>query len=402
MDLPNELWKLVISYLDLKSAQNIALTSKKMHQLSMMRLWSKPRYTKNTKDIAFLHKISNFSIRELHTSDFSCKWLEILGLVPQLRLLHVDNAFNYHFKPDKAYLRFLKISVIVHTKALEIWENFEELLDILCSIKIQSLVIDHDSRYYQRENLQRYLTFEEFKLLSSKVCISEVHTDCIEWDSGNILDFIELLSTMRDCSVYLYNHNHLSTSLYTVKHLELMVALDIKIVYIESEGLNFESCPILLEMVKVMKKMRHLKEFRFYDCDFKTEFRSEVGSLVDLPIKSMSTSFFVREEGKIGDIVDTLLRMKSLNQVTISEAYETDHMLSPEELILFKELPVKEVFLEALNLTPQNIPEFRQVLKQMKIAKIHWITGYFETLGFEVSVEEFIDESNGLIYKTIG
>ena len=369
--------------------------------LGIPRLWSKPRYSKNEKDIDFLHKISNFPIRELHTSDFSCNWLEILGLVPQLRLLHVDTAYyNYH-EPEKVYLRFLKVPVIVHTKALEIWDNFEQLLDLLCSIKVKELVIDHEPSFHSSHNRQRNLSIEELKQLASKVVITEVHTNCIEWDSETILDLIKLLSSLKNCRVLLYNHDHLSASLYTVKYLELMVKSGIKIVYIESEGLNLENCQVLSGYVNVMKKMNYLEEFRFHDKDFKTEFKPIIRSLIDLPIKTISTSFFKHEDGKIGEVVNILSRMKLLNDVIINPDQETDYKLSPEELSLFKDLPVTEVFLDVLNLAPHNIPAFRQVMREMKIQHIFWIEGYFEALGFEVSIHDFIDESNGYVYKTI-
>ena len=42
--LPNEILMTIISYLVVKDAKEMSLTSKKMHSLTLSRIWSKPRF----------------------------------------------------------------------------------------------------------------------------------------------------------------------------------------------------------------------------------------------------------------------------------------------------------------------------------------------------------------------
>ena len=69
--LPNELLHLIISYLDIKSAKHMCLTSKKMNMFALSRLWLKPRFS-SMKDLDFLKNIRHFPIFELHSKDFDC------------------------------------------------------------------------------------------------------------------------------------------------------------------------------------------------------------------------------------------------------------------------------------------------------------------------------------------
>ena len=46
---------------------------------------------------------------------------------------------------------------------------------------------------------------------------------------------------------------------------------------------------------------------------------------------------------------------------------QNDYKLSPEELALFKDLPINELWLGDLDIKPENILQFRKVLMEMKI-----------------------------------
>ena len=127
--LPNELIRNIISYLDIKCLKQMCLTSKKMHSYAGKRLWSKPRFS-SRQDLDFVQKISHFPILELHTNDFKCSWLELLCLVPQLKLLHIDTEKCYQNAEtvQKSQLRFLTrlpVAVVVHTRAFKVEEYNE-------------------------------------------------------------------------------------------------------------------------------------------------------------------------------------------------------------------------------------------------------------------------------------
>ena len=167
--LLNELLHTIISYLDIKSAKQLSLTSTRIYSLALSRIWSKPRYSK-LKDINFLQKISKFPISELHTGDFDCSWLEIHYMIPQLKLLHVDLPRNKYDQTElcmNSRLRFLNLPTIVHTHAFQIaeQEHFEQLLDIVETINVKEMVIDGFKDRWSCEQLQMFV---------GKVHISEI------------------------------------------------------------------------------------------------------------------------------------------------------------------------------------------------------------------------------------
>ena len=326
--LPNELLKMVVSYLDLKSAQNFSVTSRKMNRLTLWKLWSKPRY--NRKDMKFLHKISHFPIRELHVQDFKCNWLEIIALVPQLQLLHIDNDNDskaIYYKPDESLLPFVKVPVIVYTNSFSITESedFNKFLSILDSIELKELVIDHSSYEECSNGSQSAFSIEEFKILAERFCISEIHVNCIDLNEENVGEFIKTLSTIKDCRLEFWNVH--PAYLFTVKDLQLIVDLDnIRITLVQTSCLSVNTNSELLDFIKVIKKMKYLKE------------------------------------------------------IEINPFYESEYEMSPEELALFKELPVRvySIYLEALKLTKENKNEFLQILKELKITHITWFENMFD------------------------
>uniref|UniRef100_A0A7M5WHV2 F-box domain-containing protein n=1 Tax=Clytia hemisphaerica TaxID=252671 RepID=A0A7M5WHV2_9CNID len=396
--LPNEILKMVLCSLDLKSAQKFSLTSKRINKLTLSKLWSKPRYTNDSKNLEFLHKISRFPIRELHTRDFKCNWLEMVALVPQLQFLHIDTYYGKFYKPEKSMLPFLKVPVIIHTNTFGIKseQDFDKFLAILSSIEVEELIIDHGSYFYDSKDRQRALSIEEFKLLSERVRISELHVISLDLNEENVKDFMKVLASIKNCTVIMDNLH--PSYLFTVKDLESMVKLDIKIILIDTSCLAVSTNPELLNFVKVMRKMKYLKEFRFCNEDFRDEIvPPPMEQLTDLPFKSIATDNFRVEEGKVGDIVNILSQIKSLKELKIRPDHHTDYKMSPSDFALFKDLPVTITFLclEALNLTKENEVEFRQIMKQMKITNILWFDRNFEEQGFEIDIK--IDG----VYETI-
>ena len=128
--LPDEVIKKIISYLAIDDAKSIALSSKKIYSLSMTRLWTNRgklnigRY--NTRDLDFLYKINvtELPIREAHCRNFDCSWLEVVSLLPQLQLLHVDIKQDDRERqcPQDSQLTYLKVPIVLHTCALSIVE----------------------------------------------------------------------------------------------------------------------------------------------------------------------------------------------------------------------------------------------------------------------------------------
>ena len=203
--LPNELLEMVLSHLDIKNVKTFALSSKKMYHLTIPRLWSKPRFSRR-KDLDFLNKVSKFPICELHTSDFFCNWLEIVALVPQLKVLHIDDEFGHGYGSEdmdeymtkRRNLSYIKVPVTVHTNAIRSWRNLEHLLCILRStVNVKDLIIDHWDY-----DVQPQLSFEDFEKITSEFNISEVNANCLELNSENILDFIKVLKE-KNCQVHI-------------------------------------------------------------------------------------------------------------------------------------------------------------------------------------------------------
>ena len=400
--LPNELLQTIISYLDIKSAKQMSLTSKKMHSFALSRIWSKPRYPQ-TKDIDFLEKISKFPISELHTLDFNCTWFELVTLVPGLKLLHVDEpkylVTNHKVTdPSKSRLSFLKVPTIVHTKAMKFQkqEHFSHLSEIIESINVKELVIDH-SEFYEK-NIR--ISFEQFKKFVGKVKIPEISMDCLQMNDENAEEYIKLLATFKNCRLFFTDPNF-PDYFFSVKDLELMVKMDLKIIKIESHSLRTEGeVSKLLEFAEVMKKMKYLEEFQFSceEFDMHSDVYAPMELLTDLPIKSLISWHFKFEKGKFEYIARTISEMKHLTKFYLQQNY-TSYVLLPEELALFKKVPITYLDLDVLDLKRENVVEFRDVMKEMKIECIEWDDDKDpEDIPFEIDVKAF---GPGGIYKTI-
>ena len=92
----------------------------------------------------FLKDISHLPIRELNVIDFSCSWVAIVGMIRDLKLLHIDGTFSKCSKPFDSQLRHLMIPVVVHTGAFTFEGNsFDHFLSILQTIFVKEIIIDH-------------------------------------------------------------------------------------------------------------------------------------------------------------------------------------------------------------------------------------------------------------------
>ena len=105
-------------------------------------------------------------------------------------------------------LRFLKVPVVVHTNSFKMTEqkHFEEFFDIIETISIQSLVIDHIESW--RTNDQCCWSLDYLKMFSGKVQISEISTDCLEISQENVIEFIKTIAKFKHCRVILPDSIH--------------------------------------------------------------------------------------------------------------------------------------------------------------------------------------------------
>ena len=164
---------------------------------------------------------------------------------------------------------------------------------------------------------------------------------CLKITEENVKDYIQLLATIDNCKLSFYNPNKKSYA-FTVQDLKLMVKMDLKIVFIETESLKTEGEDSkLLEFVEVFRKMKHLEEFYFSVEDFETKFNGapSVHLMTDLPIKMLFCRNFEFQKENINDIVTTLSKIKSLVWFCIDQEEEGGYRLTPGELASFKNIP---------------------------------------------------------------
>ena len=419
-NLPNELVKMVISFLDKKDAKQFALTSKKMHQLTLDRLWSKPVYQK-LKSLLFLKRISRFPIKELRVGDFKCKAEEIIEKITSLKRLYLNLGSECVYVAPSEIKR-LNLPVVVHSKTLKICSksDFDLLLDTLETGLIKELIID----YHHSRTLR--LSPELLKMLVSKVYISEISVNALRFTSENVEQFCQIFSSMKNCQILFppvwfeqndeyfggesesegdwsddseasfdggvgggFNGGHnggnggdssweddhdftipwkdFHAYKFTIKDIETFARYNIKISFISSSVLRDQGeYSKLMKFVPVLRRLKHLKCFEFEEYGFKFDHSGFV-KFSNLPFRNIKTHSLNMSKENVGNFVDTLSKMKSLQHIHI---VWNGFKLSPEEFALFKDLPVKKVNLTALDLTRQNVPKFREIMNEMKIEKI--------------------------------
>ena len=182
--------------------------------------------------------------------------------------------------------------------------------------------------------------------------------------------------------------------LFSVADFELLVAKDIRVTRISA--LHLDSCNSDIRVGRFLptfKKFKYLEEFDL--AGFFADIR-DMENMVILPIETISSSLLDIENGKVHEVVRAISKVKSLKRVEVCEHW-TEHPLSPEEFALFKDLPVKKVELEALDLkTEGNMLVFRKIMLQMKIEEIitHCVSNCVKHI-------RIIDHGPGGIYKTL-
>ena len=119
--------------------------------------------------------------------------------------------------------------------------------------------------------------------------------------------------------------------------------------------------------IHVLKRLKYLEKFTFQTNPELFAEPPPYHLLTDLPIKSIFSNDFELGRDTIDQVIDTLDQIESLNEVVIWLPIWNDYLLSPEDLLKFKDQPLSDIDPEALDITKENIPEFREVIKELGI-----------------------------------
>ncbi|XP_066932067.1 uncharacterized protein [Clytia hemisphaerica] len=389
--LPTELLKMVISYLGKRDAKSLAVASRKMREIALEKIWSKPIYQKS-KGLRFLKMISRFPIDQIRVKDFRCKMEEVIETVSSLKRLNLDLSSKCVFRTPLDLIRF-KFPIVAHTKALKIdsESKFGLLLVALETGFVKELIVDHHSK-----NLR--WSPELLKMLVSKVYISEISVNALRFTDENVEEFCQIFSSLRNCQVFfpeekaweqdriddedltpsrlVKSKKDRTKNKFTITDIETFARYDVKISSMAGSNnmLNLDSkynkdISKLLKFVPALKRLQYLHSFKLREDGepFKWD-HSKFDQLSDLPIRRIRTNMLIISKENVGNIVDTLSKMKSLQHLHI---LWNRFKLTPEEFALFQNLRVKIVNLTALELTKENVPKFRQIMNEMKIEKIN-------------------------------
>uniref|UniRef100_A0A7M5UKL4 F-box domain-containing protein n=1 Tax=Clytia hemisphaerica TaxID=252671 RepID=A0A7M5UKL4_9CNID len=192
--LPDEILEIIIAFSEKEDAKALSRTSKRMYNLTIERIWSKPRFY-GRRDHSFLTKITKFPIKELHTNEFNCLWSNICDIVSGLELIHIDNNNNNATFEDgfDDICEIAKPPIVLHTNALNMKyrDDFDlflnEILGGVCSIR--KLIINHKFSSDERRNCA--WSPKQLEMVSEKVFIEEILLSCL-----SITDFDELVKIL--------------------------------------------------------------------------------------------------------------------------------------------------------------------------------------------------------------
>eukprot|EP00111_Clytia_hemisphaerica_P020217 TCONS_00059603-protein len=378
-ELPNELLKTIITFLDIKSAKNIASCSERMYDLALDRIWSKPRFRGAKKRNSFFEKIKKFPIQELHTEDFLCRWGKIAEVFPDLKLLHIDGEGRKepHTFPKVVEIRKIKVPMALYSKLFRVTDDDMQMRFFL----EKGLTYKYISQLVFEEDVNAGETIvwslEAFKLAAKITFISKVQVNCLDIQSScDLNDFLDDISMNKKTELHLPAMKY-GMYKFTRQDIESIVSRDIRIVSIDSNSLSFDDTSSGFEhWIPILNKLKYLEEFILnHPVSFQEEL-PPISLLKHLPIRKMNTSHFNFHKESIQNVVKTMLKMRHLESVIIDEAsnWHWEYKFSPDEILLFKSLPVKSVSLYALNLTKENVEIFRRII--CEIMEIETIKGF--------------------------
>eukprot|EP00111_Clytia_hemisphaerica_P020233 TCONS_00059637-protein len=230
--LPNEILYKIVKYLCIKDTKNISETSQRLYDNTLEQIWSTPRFHGNRNGRPFLEKISEFPIKELHTSDFNSCCSEIIEIIPDIELLHIDNEARDTFSNIAEELCSIEIPVVLHTKALgmETSEDFDYFVEeIVGSCPISELIIDHVVQPWEKPG--RAWTTKQFDLISDKVFIGELSLN--SFSIPDFDDFFMVLCKLNNANVRISNASNYHR-LLTIQGLDMLKMKNIKVQYVRN------------------------------------------------------------------------------------------------------------------------------------------------------------------------
>ena len=114
--------------------------------------------------------------------------------------------------------------------------------------------------------------------------------------------------------------------------------------------------------------------------------------MTELPFKHLSSwNFKMFGKEDVAKLAETLSLIKSLCSFSLEFNFDSEYLLTPDDFFLFRNLPVTSVDISALDLKRDNIKNFDEIMKQMKIRDMY-------SLEEHCSVKKF---GPGDIYRTI-
>eukprot|EP00111_Clytia_hemisphaerica_P006007 TCONS_00017371-protein len=371
--LPNEILKLIVSFLSKEDAKKVSLTSKKMYDLTLDRIWYKikPKYhlfgdkigiSEEIRTVGFFKKLSHLPIREISIYYFpkwSCK--KVHKAFPLLKLLHFDRlesstVLGFNTK----YFSQFKMPMVIYTHMLEVsnQSHFDELLQVMKTCNVVKFVINHFCEY--RDTYQIRWSPVQLETIINAVPKITISLDCLALTRKNAKQFYKSISRNKNCKVYKRTAKHYRY-LFSARDIGLMARYDIKITKLYSGYLKIpsvENDQSLQKFAEALTKLSHLKSFEFHYEHLPTT----IDYFTNVPITSLSThAFEISGKDKIEKVVQTLSKMKSLRRFSIGSS---DYKFLPEDLAMFKGLPVKYIYLAALDLTKKNIPDFGRIIME--------------------------------------
>ena len=359
---PSEILKLIISFLCKKDAKNVALTSKRMYDLALDRIWYKikPKLLHiqelwEQQDSISFEKFSHLPIREMSVWYFpkwSCK--NVQKALPQLKLLHFDESTVKKMRFDSEYFNQFKMPMVINTGLFEMFtqSDFDKLLYVIKTCNVVKLLINHECHPVFYTNQLR-LSPSQVEMFIDEIPKIELSLQCLAFTQDNVEEFSKILSRNKNYEIRLSHFKNYYYS-FTAKDIELMARYDIKLTELTSHYLRmlpFDDDHSLRNFAVALTKLKHLKLFFIWH----RKVPKLIEHFINVPITKLGTyAFDISAKNKIDKAVKTLSQIKSLRRLVINPC---DYQFLPEDLAKFNGLPVKSIYLAALHLTFKNFVE---------------------------------------------
>jgi len=385
---PNELLKKIVDYSSVKGARSMALTCRRLHEITMPKIWNQALLKEESILLKTLALMSHLPIKELRSSYLKFNWWEywddIIQHIPLLQTFHIDDERELlEIKDFKRIFSKSSLAVVFHTKSLHLKQvkKTEELRDALSSVQLKGLAINHCSvehtiSYYDnyRWNIRWHLlTFQDYPLQEIRPC-------SLWFFDRDFSMLLELLCKKKNCVLlmdrfFVYEEGDGGYQ-FKLQDMELLVLHKILVPVLTPTFLrtwNADPEVKLPKFIPFIEKLNGLKEIVIEeDCVYDPEYME---LFCILPVKSLTTkNFILRDYGynKVQDVVKVLSKMQHLEWLDVSGGH-FNYELTFEEFKMFSHLPVRSVNLDGLrevDLMFRKL-EYRELMKTMKIEEIY-------------------------------